>query len=237
MAHHSPDVWVAVGTMLLAVITGVLSYYTWRLFKATQAAHNDATSALTIAQESLKVAEGTLDVSRNELKLSEANAHAAQKSVSIAQQQMESSLRPYVVVEEIKRIKNIDNFIPLEFAVVVTNVGEMPALDVVMNCFAGVEVLAESGKHAGYTHDDGIKQLKGIIGKGQLRDLQTGFTEAFINHHQQGLLSGWKQLRINGTVTYRDMLSQQDRETEFTYVWHSQRGNFTPVEELGNTMT
>jgi hypothetical protein len=228
---------VAVGTLLLAAITGVLAYYTWRLFKGAQEAHNDSTNALTIARDSLKVAEGNLAVSQNELKLSEANANAAQKSVSIAQQQMERTLRPYVIVDGLVITKQLHNFFPLDVSIVITNSGQTPATETVIECVAGIETLVTEVSPGGYEHDGDIKQLKGIVGQGQRRELRFGFTESFINNHNESLNFGRKQLLLRGSIKYKDVIANQNRRTDFNYVWHSQRGYFTPVDEMGNTMT
>lgn len=235
--HHSPDVWVAIWTGVLAIATIVLAIYTYRLFDAAQKARADSKEAHKDSVDALAVARDTLAVSQKALGISESNAAAAQEGVKISQEQMERSLRPYVIVDEIAIKKNLDNFFPIDVTIFIINSGQLPATDTVIECFAGIQILVTSASPGGYEQDDGMKQLKGVIGHNQRRELVFGFTESFVRKHRDALNFGGRQLFLRGAIDYVDVVTNQKRKTEFSYVWHSQRGYFTPDDAMGNTIT
>jgi hypothetical protein len=214
--YASPEWWTAIATIALAIITFFLARYTYRLFAATQEAHRDSVNALKVAEE---------------------NAKATQQSVDISKTQMERSLRPYLIVDEVKVLNNVDHYLPLDLEITITNVGQTPAGDVFMECYAGIEISPPNDQPETYEEDEGIKQLKGVVGNGQKRELRIGFPGALIETNKHALISGAKQLRINGKITYMDFVSNQPRKTEFRYVWNSQRAYFTPIDAIGNAMT
>ena len=202
-------------TVALAVITGILAFYTALLFRAAQKAHEDSDKALKIADR---------------------NATAAQQSVDTAKSQMERSLRPYVIVEELV-IGNRKNEMPSVVKVVIMNTGQTPASDVRVDCHWGVSKQAEGNPDL-YEEHDGDSRLKGIIGQGHKISIVVEFAESFLDTYANGLALGYARLQLRGSVTYMDNISNTKRKTDFSYLWSSfHSDSFEPVEAVGNTMT
>jgi len=203
-------------TIALAIITGILAFYTALLFRAAQKAHQDSDKALGIADR---------------------NATTAQQSVDIAKSQMDRSLRPYVIVEQLV-IGNRRNEMPSVVKIVIMNSGQTPASDVRVDCRWGVNAIQAEGSPDVYEEHDGASRLKGIIGQGQKTSVVIEFAESFLDTYANGLAHGYARLQLRGSVTYMDNVSNITRKTDFSFLWSSfNSDSFEPVEALGNTMT
>lgn len=214
--YAMPDWWVAAGTVALAIITFFLALYTYKLFRATREARTDSLNALRIAEQ---------------------NAQAAQQSAATARESMGRSLRAYVIVDELKVVNKLENILlPVGVTIVITNAGQVPACDTYIECHAGVVFLQTDDCPGRYENDESIKQMRGVIGRDQKRDLDFGFTEAFVRRHEPSLTFGRCQLQLRGSIKYLDVVANQQRQTDFNFVWHAQRGYFVPADSNGNAM-
>ena len=209
--YAAPDWWVAIGTVILAIVT-------YRLVWLSQKAQQD---------------------SRDAIKIAERNAAAAQKSADTAIKSMELTLRAYVVVREIRITCSMpcNPSIPQGIRLFITNVGQTPALNSVFTCTAGVQTLPFESHGSMYEHDATILQLKGTIGHSQTEEVQIMMTNGFMSEHEAGLTFGGKQLLLRGNIKYLDFISNRERQTDFNYIWHTINGEFRAVEAIGNTMT
>jgi len=214
--YWTPEWWVAVGTVGLAVVTTILAWYTYRLFKAAQEARTDSLKALAIAER---------------------NADAAHESTLLARESMERDLRAYVVIESVDITKwnlltqNPDTKIPDTIIICVRNTGRTPATRTDLNGHFGLFPIKPNSEGSASKK---INTSLAIIGSGHERivpiDKCAEVTSKFLECPTDGA-----EVYFQGCIEYHDLVSMQARTTHFEYTWKFGDQIFKPGE--GNSIT
>lgn len=140
--YSEADFWVAIGTVLLAAITGWLAYETRRL-----------------RQDGAKGVEAAIK-----------SAGAAETNATYVQQSMLRTLRAYVVVKELEN-RRIDEYgVPLAVTVRLTNTGQTPSEH--QYCFCSLRVLDEPPRKSEFEVMPVPHNIRDVLGVQQIRDVK-----------------------------------------------------------------
>jgi len=241
------NLWVSIGTLIVAAMTGWYAYETRKLRKGSDKAMADlskhAEHAATASKESAEAAKASagalgiqaqntvkaLEVAERNATAAEKSANTASESITLAKDSMRVSLRAYVTVEAILPV-NQSGQIPSEIGITVINTGQTPARH--LEVLYRVVVLEEVPESFSLYADQYRTWMATDVGKDQRR---TVFGRFF---GRDELLAKVQEISmkliVHGGIRYNDMFSDEQRMTEFCFVWDVRLQAFFPIGPANN---
>lgn len=168
--------------------------------------------------------------SARSIKASEETAKAASESVKTAQESMQRTLRAYVTVDSIVPRTKTAEGVPREVDISVINTGQTPARHVeVQHCAWLLENTPTS--FSDFT-DRFRTWMPTDLGQGQRRTVHSHFIGR--DELLSTVVNNEFRFVVCGVVRYRDMLSDEERRTEFCFVWDQSLQGFYPAGPMNS---
>ena len=212
--YFEADVWVAVATVALAIVTAILAYYTYRLFAAAKLARADSLDAIQAAKDGVAA--------------SEKSASAAGETAAIARETMQRTLRAYVVVKEVDPQNAKGLTMPNSVAVTIVNTGQTPSQE--QYCFCEIEALQQVPTKSKFDTQVPPHDIHDVLGINQTRIVHRSTPPSTASPAQ--ILQKSVLLVFHGLVKYKDMFTDEPHFTAFCYVWDPGYSEWVPTGPL-----
>jgi hypothetical protein len=186
---------------------------------------------LSVITALLAVATFWLALETRGLRIDSAKAiRASEEGIAVTRDATARTLRSYITVDEIKPSEKTSQGVPREVDIAVVNTGQTPARTVeVLSClWLDREIPKSFAEYEARFRT----WMPTDLGKDQRRTVHSHFIGT-----DEMLATATRtpnKLVVCGFARYRDMLSDDERRTEFCFAWDMRQQRFYPVGPMNN---